>query len=253
MNDLSLASSGLVDFHCHLDLYPDHLGLIEECERLGIKTLSVTNAPSVWPRNKRSVEYCRHVRVALGLHPQLAHEREREIELFERYLPETRYVGEVGLDGSPDYSSTKGIQRRIFRRILELCAQAGGKVLTVHSRRATREVIEMISTYLPQDRGKVVLHWFTGTKREAKQAIEAGCYFSVNIRMLESEQRRDLVDSLPRDLVLTETDGPFVRIGEAVTKPKDVVKTIEGLASLWKTDEPNVIASIKENLITLLA
>ena len=98
-----------------------------------------------------------------------------------------------------------------------------------------------------------MLHWFTGTEREAKLAVEAGCYFSVNIKMLESEQRRGLVDSLPRDRILTETDGPFVRAGEVATKPKDVIKTIEGLATLWETDEAEVIAFIRKNLITLLA
>ena len=62
-----------------------------------------------------------------------------------------------------------------------------------------------------------------------------------------------LVDSLPRDRILTETDGPFVKASEAATKPKDVIKAIEELASLWKTDEVEVIAFIRKNLITLLA
>ncbi len=64
---------------------------------------------------------------------------------------ETRFVGEVGLDGGPEYSSTLEIQRLVFRRILELCALAGGKILTVHSRRAAREVINVLKELLPLD------------------------------------------------------------------------------------------------------
>jgi Tat protein secretion system quality control protein TatD with DNase activity len=43
------------------------------------------------------------VRAALGLHPQLVAERAGELPLWERHLPETRYVGEVGLDAGPRF------------------------------------------------------------------------------------------------------------------------------------------------------
>lgn len=163
MTDSSINSADLVDFHCHLDLYPNYLEVIRECEDLRIKTLTVTNAPCVWTQNKMFLKDCQHIRAALGLHPQLAHVRAEEINLFEKYLPETRYVGEVGLDGSSDFVNTLEIQRKVFQKILELCSSAQGKILTVHSRRATREVIEMIENYLPADKGRVVLHWFTGS------------------------------------------------------------------------------------------
>jgi TatD DNase family protein len=111
----------------------------------------------------------------------------------------------------------------------------------------------MIGTYLPKEKGQVVLHWFTGTNQEARLAVEAGCYFSINIRMLESEHRRRLIASLPPDRVLTETDGPFVRLGDMPAKPRDVVKVITGLGSLWRMDEGTVISTIQKNLTTLLA
>ena len=43
--------SGLVDFHCHLDLDPDHAAAVERCERDGVFTLTVTTTPKAWPRN----------------------------------------------------------------------------------------------------------------------------------------------------------------------------------------------------------
>jgi TatD DNase family protein len=248
-----LDTNSLIDFHCHLDLFPNHLEILRECEQLGIKTLTVTNAPRVWRQNQLLTKDCQHVRVALGLHPQLAHAYASELHLFEKYLPETKYVGEVGLDGAPEYANSLDTQRRVFRSILDLCAQAGGKVLTVHSRRAAREVIDLIGSHLPSNRGKTVLHWFTGSIKEALVAVEAGCYFSVNIKMLTSSQKIKLIERLPQDRILTESDGPFIKSGRSLMRPIDVGKVIEKLAPLWSIDETSTTQIIRSNLKNLLS
>lgn len=92
----------LADTHCHLDLYPDILQIAGECERRTLKTIAVTNLPSQWQITSKRLAGLSHIRVALGLHPQLAAEHEKELSLFLRLLPKVRYVGEVGLDGSKD-------------------------------------------------------------------------------------------------------------------------------------------------------
>ena len=248
-----MQSLKLIDFHCHLDLFPNYLEMVKESESLGIKTLTVTNTPSVWRQNQLLVKDCKHVRVALGLHPQLAHTHGRELYLFEEYLSETRYVGEVGLDGSSGYKETLDLQRQVFKKILELCATAKSKILTIHSRQAANEVIEFIENYLPADRGKAVLHWFTGSESQAKRAIDAGCYFSINIKMLEYPNRRALVKKLPRDRVLTESDAPFVKYNGCLMSPKNLNKTIKEISMLWDIDEKNTSEIIKNNLVSLLA
>lgn len=103
MSEPSPKRARWVDFHCHLDLYPDHAQLIAECDRERVATLAVTTTPKAWTRNREMVSGADHVRVALGLHPQLVAEREAEIGLFESLLPDARYVGEVGLDASPRF------------------------------------------------------------------------------------------------------------------------------------------------------
>lgn len=243
----------LVDFHCHLDLFPDHVSILEECERMKIETLAVTNAPSVFPRNQGLSKNLRYVHTALGLHPQLAFERQSEVKLFEEYLVHTRFVGEVGLDASAGYTQTLGIQRQIFQQVLNLCAIAGGKILSVHSRRSSQEVIDQIGNLLPSDKGRVILHWFTGTKTQARQAVQVGCFFSVNRRMLESTQGRELVLSIPFERILTESDGPFIRTGNHPTKPRDVMGTVEMLAKLWEADAVTTLIRLQNNLQTLLS
>lgn len=60
-----LSTAGLVDFHCHLDLYPDHQTVVQESDDAGVFTLAVTTTPRAWPRNHELAQRTRHVRVAL--------------------------------------------------------------------------------------------------------------------------------------------------------------------------------------------
>ena len=190
---------GGVDFHCHLDLYPDLEVAIEKAEAARIYTLTVTTTPKAWPRNYALTRGTRYVRAALGLHPQLVAERAGEWALWEHYLPETRYVGEVGLDAGPRFYRSLETQKKVFRTVLERCAEAGGKIFTVHSVRCVPLVLDLTERHLPRDRGVVIMHWFTGTKAEARRATDLGCYFSINAEMMRTDRGRALVAELPLD------------------------------------------------------
>lgn len=241
-----------VDFHCHLDLYTNHKSLIRECDREGVATLAVTTTPKAWARNQELARASKHVRVSLGLHPQLVAEREGELALFERLLEEVRYVGEIGLDAGPKFYSSFDAQERVFSRILSACSEQGGKILTVHSVRTASKVLGHIERCLAPSRGRVVLHWFTGSVAEARRALDLGCYFSINIEMLKSPKHRALVASLPLDRMLTETDGPFVLAAGKPLAPPDVRDTVQAIAAL-KELEPGLVADqIVNNLGSLL-
>lgn len=247
-----IATNGLVDFHCHLDLYPDHVAAVQDAEKASVFTLAVTTTPRAWPRNHELARRTKHVRAALGLHPQLVAERENEIELWDRHLAETRYVGEVGLDAGPRFFKSLDAQKRVFQHILQRCAQVGNKIITVHSIRSAKAVLDLVEAHLPPERGKIVLHWFTGTKNEAKRALELGCYFSVNAGMLGNERHAPMVQTIPLDRMLTETDGPFTRTGDRPSQPTDVVSVVEALGSLHKLPVANVANLIRDNLRMLL-
>lgn len=93
-------------------------------------------------------------------------------------------------------------------------------------------MIEMVERYLPRDRGTVVVHWFTGSKSEARRAAELGCYFSVNAEMTRSDRGRALVTELPINRILTETDGPFTQIDGRPSEPADVKATVAAIADV---------------------
>jgi TatD DNase family protein len=243
----------LVDFHCHLDLYPDLATAIEACDDRRTATLAVTTTPRAFAHNQQLARKSTFVRVALGLHPQLVGERENELDLFRQLLPETRYVGEVGLDAGPRFYRSFEAQVRVFKTVLQLCAAAGDKVLTVHSVRASKQVLDLIETTLPATRGKVVLHWFTGSLADLRRGLDMGCFFSVNEAMLRSPRGCRLLAEIPDDRILTETDGPFVeRDGESIG-PGDVRQVLEAVATLRGLDPKKVQAQVVKNLTLLLS
>jgi TatD DNase family protein len=242
-----------VDLHCHLDLYPDFVSAVQDAERAGVYTLAVTTTPKAWPRNREVTQGTRYVRAALGLHPQLVHERGDEISLWDQYLTETRYVGEVGIDASPRYYHSLDQQKEVFVHVLQRCALDGNKVLSVHSARSTKIVLDLIEAHFPPLKGTVILHWFSGSSSEARRAAEIGCYFSINSQMLLKERGRRLVAGLGVDRILTETDGPFTQMNERVACPSDIRQTVKAIAEVRGASAPEMKNHIARNLKILLA
>ena len=236
----------MIDFHAHLDLYPSPHATARECITRNLFVLSVTTTPSAWAGTAALTKVAPRIRTALGLHPQIAHERKGELALFEELLPQVCYVGEIGLDGGREYRRHWPDQQRVFTRILELCEAMGGRIMTVHSRRAAKEVLDGLSAY-PRA-GTPILHWFSGSQRELRRAVDLGCWFSVGPAMLRGDKGRQLVLRMPRDRVLTESDGPFAQIDGRSAWPWDVAKAVESLAELWSEPIDAVDRQLDANL-----
>lgn len=242
-------ASYFIDSHSHLDLFPNFKQILQKCGSADIEIITVTNAPCVWQTNRALSRNYPRIHAALGFHPQLVKERYREIDLFEQYLKETRFIGEIGLDGSKEMISTFGIQKDIFIRILKNCALEGNKILSIHSRRASKEVIDAISDYFPKEKGRSILHWFTGTNNEALEAVKLGCYFSINNYMITNTKSKDLIRILPPEKILTESDSPFINTPDY---PSNIEQIIMYLSEAWTIAPSLVKDKIYMNFKSLL-
>jgi TatD DNase family protein len=241
----------VIDFHCHLDLYPDAHQVTRECIARNLYVLSVTTTPSAWPGTAALARGSARIRTALGLHPQIAHERKRELTVFERLLPETRYVGEIGLDGAPEFKRHWPDQTMVFTSILDTCVRSGGRILSIHSRRATTPVLDALERH--RGAGTPILHWFSGTQRELMRAVDLGCWFSVGPAMLGGDKGRALAGRMPRDRVLTESDGPFAQLAGRAALPWDADRAVATLTELWAEPEPDVRGQLLNNLRRLVS
>lgn len=243
----------MIDFHCHLDLYPNPAQVVEECKRRGIYVLSVTTTPSAWYGTNALADNANapRIRTALGLHPQIAHERSGELTLFDALLPQVRYVGEIGLDGAPEFRPYWGSQVAVFEHILSRCSAAGGRILTVHSRHAAQAVLDRIEAF-PRA-GTVILHWFSGSVRDLKRAIALECWFSIGPAMLQSAKGRSLISQMPKNRILTETDGPFAQMEGKSLMPWQAELSIPELSQIWSISPVLTEQTLLSNLRNLVS
>lgn len=240
----------MIDFHAHIDLYSEPNEVVKEIERRKMYVLSVTTTPSAWTGTYSIAKHYSRIKTALGLHPQIAHERISELPLFDTFINETDYVGEVGLDGSPEFAKHKTSQLAVLKHILKSCSNSGGKIISLHSRRAASDVIEIIDEH--PDAGIPVFHWFTGEKGELKRAIQRNAWFSIGPAMLKSKRSIEMVECIPKDRILTESDGPFAKVSGKSLMPWDVESAVIDLSRIWNVTPSNAQEILYSNFRALI-
>ena len=240
----------MIDFHCHIDLYPDPSAVIEGVSERGTYVLAVTTTPKAWRGTKKVIGSHKRIRIAVGLHPELIRQRHHEVALLCGLLPETKYVGEIGIDGSPPHRDCLDLQISVFDRILTECSRQGGKIMTIHSRGAASLVLDSLERH--PGAGTPVLHWFSGTRRELDRATALGCWFSVGPAMLRTSKGQALAAQMPLQRLLTETDGPFGRTGNLPLMPWQAFDCLDDLASITGKTGNDLKNAVLENFQRLV-
>ncbi len=234
--------------HCHLDLYKNPIDIIEKCNEKGLYVLSITTTPKAYIGTNRLVSNNKRIKTALGLHPELAHIRQNELDIFDMLFPQVEYIGEVGLDGGKDYKQYADVQLKVFKHILKKVHHGGGRIMSIHSRSSATEVVDQLKGI----DGIPIFHWFTGSELELRNAVKIGAWFSVGPAMMNSIKGKRIIELIPKDRLLTETDGPFAKVSGKNLFPWDVEKAIAGISKIWGCDPEYVEAKIEENFRNIL-
>lgn len=237
-----------VDAHCHVDLLHDWQSAITHFEHKAQFTLAVTTTPKAWRVEQEFAQHCRYVRIGVGLHPQVLQERGTELSLLERAIGESRFVGEIGLDGSSKYKMSLPDQIKALRRILSVCAEVKWRVLSMHSVRAVGPILDLLEETNAHEENAVIFHWFTGSASELSRALSMGAMISVNADMLRTAKGRSHALSAGPGRTLTESDAPFTRMHPLVDGVPSVEPAIRALADCW-----GVSVSMAANSVERLA
>ncbi len=187
------------DAHCHpTDMtshYPDYgdAGLVLAC----------SSAPEDWDALAR-IPDGRMTRF-YGVHPWRAIEwgsNEDRLRSFLENDPEAG-VGEIGMDSSRDVPG----QREAFVSQLDI-AMEYGRPAQVHDVGCEKDILDILRVRRPDV--PIVMHAFS-SESYSKPFAELGCYLSVNPRILRRSDARiaRLMDSIPKDRLLLESDHPF--------------------------------------------
>jgi TatD DNase family protein len=240
----------MIDFHCHLDLYPDAMRLLPTVAERNVFTLVVTTSPRAWKATSRMFAGYDNIKVAVGLHPEVIAKKASEHALMISCISSTRYVGEVGLDGSLRYRETMPLQESILNEVLTESERVGGKILSIHSKNAASRVLDFVERHCRKS--TPVLHWFSGTTEEARRAVALGCWFSIGPTMVSSAKGHALLRELPMEKILPETDGPFVTNRHAPLMPWEAIRISDTLEPLWGMTKDGIYLQMKRNLSALI-
>jgi TatD DNase family protein len=231
----------MIDIHCHFDMAKNPEKYISDNEKKKIITIGMTNLPSHFQMGVNHVKKYNYIRLALGLHPLKAKEHANEYSKFAEHVKQTSYIGEVGLDFSREGFSTKEIQIKSFDFVLD-CIKGQKKILNIHSRRAEKETLEML---IEKKIENATFHWYSGSISVLKKIIDSGYLFSINSAMVESENGRKIIKEIPKTMILTETDFPFIENSK-------ISLIYNYLSILWKVSELEIEELIDANFRNLI-
>lgn len=235
-----------VDCHCHLDYSKFDEDREEVIERSSESLEFVLNAGLNPESNQKTLELAREHEViypALGIHPTYTEDFERLDEVLEQIEEEKPdVIGEIGLDHHHvTEKDMRERQEQVFRTMLEKAEELAVPVV-VHTRSAEEQSVNILKEYdVP-----VHLHSFNGNLSLAKEAVENGWYIGVSTQVLYSSRVRKLVDELPLENLLLETDSPFLYQGER-NEPLNVRESAEEIASLKGLEVEEVVKTTTRN------
>jgi len=208
-----------LDSHTHLDLIerpvPDILAEARAAGITKVVTIGVDLPTSRWSADCAD-EYA-DVYAAVAIHPNetaraAASAAARDAVLAEiaalAERPRVRAIGETGLDYYRDWAPPE-VQREWFRAHIEIAKQSG-KALMIHDRAAHEDVLQILDAEGPPER--VVFHCFSGDAAMAKRCADAGYLmsFAGNVTFSNAQGLRDAAAAAPLELILVETDAPFL-------------------------------------------
>jgi TatD DNase family protein len=204
------------DAHTHLDLQDAEVAdAVAAAAAVGVDTLIQIgiDVPSSRWSAQVAVEHDR-IWATVALHPNTAPRLAdldaavAQIDELAAY-PQVRGIGETGLDHFRSDETLWEVQAESFRRHIEI-AKRHAKTLVIHDRDAHADVLRILLEEGAPDR--VVFHCFSGDEQMAKICTERGyaMSFAGNVTFRNNQHLRDALSVAPPELLLVETDAPFL-------------------------------------------
>jgi TatD DNase family protein len=206
----------VLDSHCHLDIVGGDVGAQLAAARAVGVTPVVQIGIDVASSKLSARVAAEHADVwaAVALHPNEAGrgaatpEALAEIERLAA-LPQVKAVGETGLDHFRTDAAGRGPQEESFRAHIAI-AKRTGTTLVIHDRDAHDDVLRVLEEEGAPDR--VVFHCFSGDAAMARTCADRGYWmsFAGNVTFKNAGALREAAAAAPRELLLVETDAPFL-------------------------------------------
>ncbi len=207
-----------IDAHIHLDQYSEELveRYIQTWIESGVQSVVAvsTNLKSSYKTLKLKQKYPTFIRAAIGHHPEDAPPLQRELhELLNLIKKEKHLISAIGEIGLPTYNKKELYElyhEEVFVETIEQFIQVAKTEDLPVSLHAVHEESEKVLTLLKKHYiRKAHFHWLKTSKETANEIICCGYYVSVTPEVCYRKRDQKLVQLIPVDQLLIETDGPW--------------------------------------------
>lgn len=209
-----------IDAHSHLDFFEENIeDAIVDINKNEILTLAMSMDIESYTKNKEYSNKSKYIKPCFGIHPWSAHKVDENLEANIPYIEESEIIGEIGLD-------------YVW---------------------AEEEVYNALKEY---NYNKAIVHWYSGDLDILDKYIELGCYFTISVDIGYSDATYKILDKLPNERLLVETDGPTALkwVNSQYGYPsiiKSVVKKISDYKNIDVDELSKIIESNYNRLLSL--
>ena len=200
----------LTDVHIHLsdDEFSKDIPFILKCmDKLRIRACCVSVDLKSSEKTLELGQKSNLVLPFVGVHPENASSNDLEsvVKLIEENSKYISGIGEIGLDKTyvSDLVGFKN-QELVFHKMLSI-AEKLEKPVSIHSRSTLDEIMTILPSYSISG---ILLHWFAGSKKQLKTAMERNYFVSYGPAMVYAKDKQILLSETNTERILFETDGP---------------------------------------------
>ena len=245
----------LIDAHVHLDKYGDLLDqALQQIEREPIFTVATAMDVPSYLELQRIGQRCDLVLPIFGIHPRRAAEYVDRLSEIGCYIENSPAIGEIGLDFHwVKDAATYPAQRRVLEYFIA-AAREQKKFVNLHTKAGEKEILDLLERY---DVKRAIIHWYSGPMDVLRAMIEYGCYFTIGVEVLYSDDIKEIGRTIPDHLLLTETDNPgalrWLKKNDEIGMPVAIKDVVAGLATLRQTAREEIVSLVSANFARLIS
>ena len=246
----------MIDSHCHLDhdpLFKNIDDIIKRSRDVGIKKLlTICTTFESFKKIKLLINKDKMIYGTYGIHPHEAKNDKISSDIIIKEIKQTNKIigiGETGLDFFYNHSD-KDDQIKSFEEHIKASIILDIPLI-IHSRNAENETLEIFNKY-KNNKLKILMHCFTGSKEFAENLLPLGAFFSASgiITFKNSLELQETFKIIPLDKLLIETDSPYlapVPNRGKINEPSFVKYTAQKLADIKKISYLDLVENTTVN------
>ena len=247
----------LIDTHCHLNdeqLYQDLDNVISRALQTGIEKMVVIG----WDKESslkaiKIAEQYPCIYACVGFHPEnLEGVDEKQLEEVLNLYSHPRVVGigEIGLDYHWEKDPEKReIQKEFFIKQIEF-ANKVGLPISIHSREAFQDTLEILKKHKPQHGG--VMHCYSGSVENIQDIINLGLYIGLDgpVTFRNAKTPKEVAAEVPLEKLVLETDCPYLSphpLRGTVNEPSNLILIADEIASIRDMSKKHLLEVVYDN------